>query len=436
MKKNLLSLILISCVLQATTVVSQTLSLDACIEMALKNNPGLQASQARADAAQANAVYARRQKLADIFTRLSYTRLSDADPFAVDTPFGHLEISSPILDTYSANASAQQPLFTGFRLSHNAQRADNVAQATEFQVVADLADLALEVTRAYYQLALAGLQRESLQKSIVALESHLADVQNFEKGGLATRNDALQAEVMLSNARIQLNQIESQQYIAQKRLDLLIKAPQPVSISDDISIKSNPNPDLKTLLDLANQNRPELKALSAQAAAADHGVGVAKSGYYPNLFAVASLNYAQPNQRYQPLKEEFHTDWALGLAAQWTPFDWGRTSQQVAAARANERQANWQLQQLQDRVQLEVMDAFSKVTETSSRLDLVATTVSRAEENLRVARDLYKAGMTKNSDVLDAESSLLQAELVRSQTQIEHAIAIAALNRAVGKRVE
>ena len=54
-------------------------------------------------------------------------------------------------------------------------------------------------------------------------------------------------------------------------------------------------------------------------------------------------------------------------------------------------------------------------------------------DGLRVARDRYKEGVLSSSDLLDAETRLLRAELDATLTEARIQIALANLNRAVGR---
>lgn len=417
--------------------IAEQISLDDCIQEALANNPTLHHSQARWEAADANATYAARQRLPQIGLQASYRHLSDVDPFEVDIPLpnvGTVTISEPILNTYSAGVTVQQPLFTGFRLKHQADMTRRQAEAEQEQVAADRATLIFDVTQAYYQLLQAQENERVIIESLDAMQAHLNDVQNMFDTGLATRNDVLQVEVLVSNTRIRLNQAEMVVAMAEEGLRNLLARDDraPLTIADSLNVQPREVGALDDLLQQAYGQRPELKALHLQQQAADHGVGLAKSGYFPTIMAVGSFQYAQPHPRYQPPEEEFNEDWQVGIVAEFTPFDWGKTSQKVRQARALERQLAAQNRQVQQGIRVEVTDAYLRHGEAMSRLELVAVTVAQAAENLQVARDQYRNGMSTNADVLDAETNLLRAKLDQTKARIDYVLAEARLERVVG----
>ncbi|HSN89282.1 MAG TPA: TolC family protein, partial [Thermoanaerobaculia bacterium] len=56
-----------------------------------------------------------------------------------------------------------------------------------------------------------------------------------------------------------------------------------------------------------------------------------------------------------------------------------------------------------------------------------------ARENLRVAQDRYREGVIPSSDLLDAETLLLRAGLDQTDAATRIRVALANLDRAVGR---
>jgi outer membrane protein TolC len=59
--------------------------------------------------------------------------------------------------------------------------------------------------------------------------------------------------------------------------------------------------------------------------------------------------------------------------------------------------------------------------------------VAQAEENLRVTNERFKEGVALNSEVLEAETALLQARTGHTQALVDLELAKAGLAKAVGE---
>lgn len=85
----------------------------------------------------------------------------------------------------------------------------------------------------------------------------------------------------------------------------------------------------------------------------------------------------------------------------------------------------------QDARSREIKAGRSRIGPDVSRVAGLA--VSQAGENLRVTQERFKQGIALNTEVLDAEVALLQAELNRTQAGIDLVLAQAKLEKALGR---
>ncbi|MBN2384155.1 TolC family protein [bacterium] len=412
----------------------EILSLDDCIREAQANNPLIGQAQARYEASRARARSTEKLVLPSFNTRLSYVRLSDVDPFSVQTPFGTITVSEPVLDTYQATLTVQQPLFTGFRLGNQVELARQGVTLSQLGLEYSNWDLRFEVIKAYYNLINARAARRVIDESLKTMAVHVQDVHNFKEAGLATTNEVLQTEVRLSNLHVQLNQAENGVELAELALATLLNRPdaKPFEIEENVVIDHEPVPPVEVLLDLAQANRLELRQLDVREQIADHALAISRSDYYPTVLASGAYNYARPNNRYQPPEEEFNSDWSIGLSVSWVPFDWGKTRSNVQQYQAERREIEALHEQVSQQVRAQVIRTYAQHRETFKRLELVRTTVRQATENLRVAHDQYNEGMSRNTDVLDAETLQLQANLDQTRAELDYLLTRALLTQAVG----
>ena len=81
---------------------------------------------------------------------------------------------------------------------------------------------------------------------------------------------------------------------------------------------------------------------------------------------------------------------------------------------------------------LEVETALDNRDEAAARIHAAAAAVAQAEENVRIAKELYSSGLGTNNQVLDAETLRVIALTNRDEAGFDLLVAQYRLQRAVG----
>ena len=93
-----------------------------------------------------------------------------------------------------------------------------------------------------------------------------------------------------------------------------------------------------------------------------------------------------------------------------------------------------QLEDARSLIALEVESAALNLDEATSRVAVAAEAVAQAEENLRMARELYSSGLGTNTQVLDAEALRVGALTNRDNARYDLQLARYQLRHAIGAR--
>ncbi len=94
--------------------------------------------------------------------------------------------------------------------------------------------------------------------------------------------------------------------------------------------------------------------------------------------------------------------------------------------------AEQRLADLRSQVRLDVETAFYNREEAAARIHAAAAAVAQAEENVRIAEELYSSGLGTNNQVLDAETLRVIAVTNRDDASFDALIAEYRLQRAIG----
>jgi outer membrane protein len=82
-----------------------------------------------------------------------------------------------------------------------------------------------------------------------------------------------------------------------------------------------------------------------------------------------------------------------------------------------------------------VAQAVAGVTSSREKIENSNVQVRQAEAALSRAEAQYEAGVATNLDLLDVQTALSQAKLVRLRSIYDYTVSLIALDKATGKRI-
>ncbi len=436
--KNIILLILIP----ISVLYSQTqkLTLLESIELGLKNSKDLKISQSKLKSSDAKVSEVNSMFLPQLKFMANYTRLSDnVPPFQVTTPFSPvpIKISDPILDNYNLRLSLQQPLFTGFKLLSSKKSAEYNFTAAELDYSKEMNETAMNIHTAFWNLYRANEFRNLLENSLQQIENHLKDTKNFLDNGLVTQNDYLKLQVQYSNTKLQLieaeNNLEVARAVFNKALGLTLEAKTEIE-ADEIQVQDTEY-EFKELLKEARENRQEIQSLTFRLKAAEENIASARSGWFPNIYLTGNYYYSNPNNRFQPPKNQWNDTWDIGFTLNWDIWDWGLTSSRTTQAEELSVQTQASLEKLTDNIEVEVYQNYLNLVKSKEKVEVSKLSLEQATENYRITSEKYKEQLATSTDLIDAEVSQLQAETNLITSQIEFNLAKVRLEKSVGRKV-
>jgi len=437
-------LFLITAVLSAAA--SDILTLDQSIKIALERSLSLRSAEEEIKIKE----FEERSARADFYPKLStgytYTRIdtstvNDATyttyvytPPATFTP---KQVSPLDPNTYAWNLTATQPLFTGWRLKALRQLASLGVDTATIQKETAIHDLVVDVKGAYFGI----LKAEKLEKvavqAVEQLEAHLRVAQAFYDEGIIAKNELLQTEVQMAQARQDLIKAENFVELAKSLFNKLLRR----GLDSEVEIEDIPEYratelTLEECLETAELSRTEIQELSLHILFAEKGVELTKSSYYPTVALVGTYSRESDEPLLGADPGEDADVWALVAKAEWAFWEWGKKKSDVSASKAKAAQVKYLLMELKDSIQLQVKEAYLHVREAEKNIEVAQTAVLQAEENFRMNEERYKQQVATSTDVLDAQTLLTQARSNYFNTLSEHDIALAQLERAMGTGYE
>jgi len=321
------------------------------------------------------------------------------------------------------------------------------------EVARRLAEVALEDTELQRQLVtqtvkeaftninfaqrLIRVNEQALQRADLNLRS----ARGFFEVGTRPRFDVTRAEVDVANARVNVIRAQNAVNLARVALNAAmgIAVNAPTEVKDLLSYTQFPlNRD--ELLAEAMRNRPEYRQVKAQAEASDAFVRQTFRDFFPNLFGSGTYGVtgvtggSAIDSRATSGFTGSGTEWNVGLTLSWSIFDGGGKIARYKEAKANLEAARARVRDIELQVWQNVEQSYLNLGEAEERIGAAQKAVESADENYQLARGRFDAGVANIIELTDAQLALTQAQSDEAQALSDYRIAIARLERALGRR--
>jgi outer membrane protein TolC len=390
----------------------------------------LAAVRSQAEAAELDAAAARAQRWPSLAVGGGYTRLDDAPAF--DFGFTGLPVTPPELfggdDFWMGAATVTIPLYTGGRISSSIAAAEARGRGAGAQVAGAEEDLKLAVADAYVGVLRSRKALAVAESNVTTLEALVSDISAMFERELVPKNDLLAVQVALADARQGRLRAANAAEIALAAYNRRLGEPltRPAELEDALPAPEGLPADPDELVKAALERRSELEALDEQASAYGQLAKTERSRVLPQLSVTGAYNYLENTF----LDDE---DFAsVGVGVQWALFDGGQARKRAAALERSKRATEQQRADAESLIELQVRQAWLDVSETQQRIRVTADAVDQSEENLRIARERYGAGLGTQTQLLEAESLRVQALTNRDNAVLDAGLAKLRLARAIG----
>jgi len=289
--------------------------------------------------------------------------------------------------------------------------------------------LRLDVSNDYYDLQQADEQVRINRAAVTNAEASLRDAQAREQAGVGTRFDVLQSQVQLANASQDLTNALSEQQIARRQLVNRLSLAQSANAvaADPVEIAGIWNLPLEESIIQAFQNRAELQQQLVQRNISEQNRRIALAGTRPRVAVSSSYNLSDTFND----DESFGDNYAVGANVTWNLYDGGASQASARAQSANIAIAETNFADTRNQVRFEVEQAYSNLQSNLANIQTASVGLEQAREALRLARLRFQAGVGIQTEVIDAEDSLTQAEGNRVTAILNYNRALASLNRAI-----
>lgn len=332
-------------------------------------------------------------------------------------PFGQRNI-------YQFQLSFSQTLYSGGRISAESQRASQVHRAAEIATSAAEAQLALDVTRAFYDAALSDRLVAIAESGYNQASATHDQIRLAFEAGRQSEFELLRAQVARDSQRPTVIRSKSDREIAYLRLRQLLKlAPDaPLVLDVDLdTVDLAPPAPFAGALAAARAAGPSLDRASVRQAEAlvgarEAGVTVAAAERRPSVALSSSLApVGYPSSGVFPGTGDFRTNWSLSASVSLPVLTGGRLRAMEASAEADLVEARATLRQAKEWSLLDSATALEDLSAAEAALEASAGTVEQAERAYQIAELRNREGLSTQLELSDSRLSLQVAQANRAQ---------------------
>lgn len=428
-----------------TEAQSQALmSLEQCRELALEHNKQIQMAQADAVASDYLVQSAKTKYLPRIDFAGGWINPGDRPlrPFAINfnipgvTPQG---LSIPLdfisvapKEVYTGGFILRQPIFMGFKIVEANKIARYTSELLHEKVKMEEADVLASVDEAFWRV-ISIQEKVTLAKTYKSLLDHFGqDLENLYAEGMTTRNEVLKVQVKKNEVELSLVKAENGLELSKMLLGQIIGVDaNQIELDTGIIREEQLSSRLLALTNNDTIERAEIVMLRNKLAITESARKMVKSQFLPNIFLTAGYNWTQPNL-YKGSQNNFGGDWMIGVGVQIPVLTWGDRLHQVHMADQQVAKAKLELQDSQEKINLQIQQNRFKHAEALKRMELTKLSKEQAEENLRITKNSLLEGMNNIRDILEAQVMWEKASSADIDARVEAAVTLSQLEKSTG----
>ena len=399
-------LIFLLSILMTTQAMAVELSLEECVQLGVKQNENLKALEAEIEISNQDAKIAYAELFPSLSLEGSYLVRDQPPHFTLES--GLFGQGLPPNDAnvegekehYTVGVRLRQPLFTGGRLSGTHQKQNVLVEARRYHLEDQKSRLIYQIKRSFYQALSRQHEFAGTTEKVLSQTEELRNMQELLLAGKVTKNEVSVAKSRLLFSEAAVLQVEQTYQNALDDLGSLIGMDGPLNIKESITY-STLSPDFENIHDVSLNGRKDVKQLDAQVDAANEEIQVARSVYYPQL----SLEASYLKQRETDITED--DIWEAGVWLDWSLFDAGKTTAEVAKAKAEHLRLKHLRKDLERSAINEVKSALRLVRENELLVEAHKHLLLATEQEHSHNLELYHSGKYTKQELSSSRAKIM-----------------------------
>lgn len=335
---------------------------------------------------------------------------------------------------YALSVMLTQPIYMGGAIIAANRMADIGEEMAQNNIEASTQNTLHSIDQAYWTVVSVHHKKQLAESYLAVVKKLEDDVSKMIREGVATRADGLKVDVKVNEAEMSLTQAENGLALAKMLLCQLCG----MDVDSNITLADENADNLVSQSDdtqadraVAMENRPELKLLQNSADMSRQATKLVRAAYLPQVLLTGGYVATNPNV-FNGFERKLSGMWNVGVMVRVPLWNWMEGTYKVRASRIATTIVELERDDIREKIDLQVSQSQFKVKEANRRLAMATKNVENAEENLRCANLGFKEGVIPTTDVMAAQTAWVQAQSQKIDAEVDVKMSQVNLKKALG----
>jgi len=427
-----LSILLMNSV-EAQQMAKTPLTLNQVWEKVSVNNKTIQIQDLKVRATVEGIKDAKAERLPEIDAEGEYARVSNVPIY--ENGLFHTPSQFEVVHTsYKFGGSAYLNVYNGGKTNIRIAEEKKENEIAMEQRNLTTSEMKLRATAYFLDLQRSKIFKALLLKDIADQEKQLEEINQLLKNGVVLKSDVLRITLKLSRQKMSLVQLNNDIAIASQKLDILTGLPDETQIDPQDDEKAD-LPVLRPYADYlsdAMQHSYSYKISEKETEMRKLELKNIKANVAPKIGLFANYNYTYPQILLYPYSIALYGLGFYGVKASFPISSLYHNTHKTRAAELRFQQQEIEHSDTEDKIRAEVNESFLRYREALTRIDVAKENITQATENLRIVNNTYFNQLSLITDLLDADTQLLQTRFDYAAARIAAQLQFYQLQKAIG----
>lgn len=415
------------------STASLPLHLSEVWEKAARYNKTLLVKQLQVQHSQEEIKDAKAERLPDIGFEGEYARISNLPEYEDGLFHPPVQYEGVIHTSYKVAGEAYLNIYNGNKTNlkiATAQTEHNIAME---QQLLSASDIKLRAAAYYLDMQRSREFRDLLLKDIATREKQLDQIRHLQKSGVVLKSDVLRAALKLSKQKLALTQLNNDLAIANQKLNNLMGIADTVRITPTDTLQLDSLGSYDDYLNEAYENAYPIKISGQETVLRRQQLQAVKANTLPKVGLFASYTYAYPQILLWPYADAAYGLGMTGIKASYNLSSLYHNKHKTSGAQIAYQQQEVEHADTQDHVREAVRAAYLRYREALERVAVSRDNIVQATENARIVHNTYFSQTSLITDLLDADTQLLQTRFDLAAARIAAQLQFYQLENTTGK---
>lgn len=413
---------------------NNTLTLTDVWKKAAAYNRQLQMQYLRVQSMEERTKAAKDERLPEVKANGVYARVSNLAIYE-DGLFNSPTQYPVVHGYYQFGADAYLNVYNGGKTTREIKARQTEAELAKEQQNLSATEIRYKAASFYLDIYRGRMYEKVMLQDIKEREKELEEIRQLNKNGVVLKSDLLRAELKLSKQKMTLLEIRNGIAIANQRLNIMIGQADSINNQlpiDTLIMQQLPARTYEDYLADAYEHSFAFKISEKETALSELKLREVKSNVLPKVGLYTEYAYTYPQILFYPYSIALYGLGQVGVKAGVPISAFYQNKHKKQEAKINLERQEIAHADTKDQVRQEVKAAYLRYTEALTRIGVANENITQAKENFRIVNNTYFNQLSLLTDLLDAETQLLQSRFDLTTAQVTAQLQYYQLLKATG----